>query len=225
MFSFIFIKSKNQKNNLNRKKSSFFLYMIIFGFEEKLRKKFWWFFSSPSKFLVKKKKIKKPKKKSVIKKNENFFFCFCFSLFFSSFSSPNFSVLFSPSPLFHFWNVCVISSCFNRTWLEFVSIRLEQFFRVIRKKREEKKTKTFLFALSIPSLKKKLYRSSAVVYLNYCTSASKKTFFCHLKKTKRVQEKNANKKILDLKSTAYLICVTVLSKKQKWSHLPNLRLS
>ena len=154
LFSFIFIKSKNQKNNLNRKKSSFFSIHDNLRIWGKIKKKILMIFFKSLQIFSQEKKNQKTQKKICDKKKRELFFCFCFSLFFSSFSPPNFSVLFSPSPLFHFWNVCVISSCFNRTWLEFVSIRLEQFFRVIRKKREEKKTKTFLFALSIPSLKK-----------------------------------------------------------------------
>ena len=101
------------------------------------------------------KKNQKTQKKSVIKKTRTFFLFLFFSVF-SSFFPPNFSVLFSPSPLFHFWNVCVISSCFNRTWLEFVSIRLEQFFRVIKKilKGKKRRQKHFSSLCQYPPWKK-----------------------------------------------------------------------
>ena len=151
------------------------------------------FFSSPSKQAKKifsqEKKIKKPKKKSVIKKNENFFSCFCFFCF--SFFPSTFFLYFSP--LFHFWNVCVISrKCFNRIWLEFVSsIRLERFLESSIKKKIEREKKTKHFALSITLPLKN--RSSAVVYL-ITARVRQKNIFLSFKKTKRVQEKNANKK-------------------------------
>jgi len=135
------------------------------------------FFSSPSKQAKKifsqEKKIKKPKKKSVIKKTRTFFSCFCFFCF--SFFPSTFFLYFSP--LFHFWNVCVISrKCFNRIWLEFVSsIRLERFFRVInqKKNRKGKEDKTFR-SVNYPPSQKSLV---CCCISNYCTSASKKHFF------------------------------------------------
>lgn len=100
-FYFYKIKKPLKKELISehRKKSSFFLYMIIFGFEEKL--KIGRFFSSPSKIFSQEKKSKNPKK-ICDKKNENFFFCFCFSVFsplFFLLLQENFSVLFPPLSL------------------------------------------------------------------------------------------------------------------------------
>lgn len=139
--------------------------MIIFGFEEKL--KIGRFFSSPSKIFSQEKKSKNPKK-ICDKKNENFFFfCFCFSVFSPLFFSYYKKIFLYFFPLFHFWNVCVISSCFNRTWLEFVSIRLEQFFRVIKKilKGKKRRQKHFSSLCQYPPWKKKLYPARLLLYI------------------------------------------------------------
>lgn len=165
-FYFYKIKKPLKKELISehRKKSSFFLYMIIFGFEEKL--KIGRFFSSPSKIFSQEKKSKNPKK-ICDKKNENFFFCFCFSVFSPLFFSYYKKIFLYFFPLFHFWNVCVISSCFNRTWLEFVSIRLEQFFRVIKKilKGKKRRQKHFSSLCQYPPWKKKLYPARLLLYI------------------------------------------------------------
>ena len=136
------------------------------------------FFSSPSKQAKKifsqEKKIKKPKKKICDKKKRELFFpvfvFFCFSFFPSTF-------FLYFSPLFHFWNVCVISrKCFNRIWLEFVSsIRLERFLEssIKKKNRKGKEDKTFR-SVNYPPSQKSLV---CCCISNYCTSASKKHFF------------------------------------------------
>lgn len=124
------------------------------------------FFQVPPKFLVKKKN-QKTQKKSVIKKTKTFFFCFCFSVFSPLFFSYYKKIFLYFFPLFHFWNVCVISSCFNRTWLEFVSIRLEQFFRVIKKilKGKKRRQKHFSSLCQYPPWKKKLYPARLLLYI------------------------------------------------------------
>ena len=135
------------------------------------------FFSSPSKQAKKifsqEKKNQKTQKKICDKKNENFFSCFCFFCF--SFFPSTFFLYFSP--LFHFWNVCVISrKCFNRIWLEFVSsIRLERFLEssIKKKNRKGKEDKTFR-SVNYPPSQKSLV---CCCISNYCTSASKKHFF------------------------------------------------
>ena len=172
------------------------------------------FFSSPSKIFSQEKKSKNPKK-ICDKKNENFFFCFCFSVFSPLFFSYYKKIFLYFFPLFHFWNVCVISSCFNRTWLEFVSIRLEQFFRVIKKilKGKKRRQKHFSSLCQYPPWKKNCIPLVCCCISKLLHECVKKTFFCHLKKTKRVQEKNANKKILDLKN---LIIVYHLHLRHIW---------
>lgn len=124
------------------------------------------FFQVPPKFLVKKKN-QKTQKKSVIKRTKTFFFCFCFSVFSPLFFSYYKKIFLYFFPLFHFWNVCVISSCFNRTWLEFVSIRLEQFFRVIKKilKGKKRRQKHFSSLCQYPPWKKKLYPARLLLYI------------------------------------------------------------
>ena len=141
------------------------------------------FFQVPPKFLVKKKKSKNPKK-ICDKKNENFFFLFLFFCFFSPFFSYYKKIFLYFFPLFHFWNVCVISSCFNRTWLEFVSIRLEQFFRVIKKilKGKKRRQKHFSSLCQYPPWKKNCIPLVCCCISKLLHECVKKTFFCHLKK-------------------------------------------